>query len=463
MLLIGVSERGGRDYAPRVEGTLPPELRGSLYRNGPGLFERGGHRLRHLLDGDGLVQRLSFTDGRVRYQNAFVQTPKFGSERKAGKFLYGTWTTRRPGGFLRNIGGGVSHSQAGVTVYPVHGKVIARDEVGPTFELDPATLETKGSFPVVEAAPSVGFKAHGKLDPVSGEWLTAGQRFGRTMQLHVAVHEPSFRLKSHFAFASPRQVYVHDYFVTRSRIVFILHPCEFSPLPFLAGFRSFTDSLSWNPSVGNLLAVLSRSDGEVRFLDAPASFVWHTLNAFDSGDTIVGDFIGYDEPDHFIGKHAYAHTIMQGRAGLAEAPGRLRRYRIDLARGRVEEEVLDHADHEYPMLDWRVAMRRHRFGYFCSGGRVAFHSGLVRVDYETGDVARFDFGPSTQVGEPVFAPRPGGREDQGWLLSECLDGASRTSFFAVFDAEAVDAGPLARIWLTHHVPISFHGAWQGDI
>ena len=41
MTLLGATEEGGRDYAPEVEGAIPEGLRGSLYRNGPGRFERG--------------------------------------------------------------------------------------------------------------------------------------------------------------------------------------------------------------------------------------------------------------------------------------------------------------------------------------------------------------------------------------------------------------------------------------
>jgi carotenoid cleavage dioxygenase-like enzyme len=36
------------DYSPHIEGTLPPALQGTLYRNGPGLFDRGGLRKRML-------------------------------------------------------------------------------------------------------------------------------------------------------------------------------------------------------------------------------------------------------------------------------------------------------------------------------------------------------------------------------------------------------------------------------
>src|SRR5262249_33509256 len=80
LTLLGGSEQGGRDETPRVEGQVPASLAGSLYRNGPGLFERGGVPKPNLLDGDGLVQRLSFRDGSVRYQNRFVRTRKLAEE-----------------------------------------------------------------------------------------------------------------------------------------------------------------------------------------------------------------------------------------------------------------------------------------------------------------------------------------------------------------------------------------------
>src|SRR6516165_12154265 len=116
MALLGVSERGGRDEVPEIEGRIPQELCGSLYRNGPGLFERGGLRKPHLLDGDGLVQRLSLADGPAHYQNAFVRTPKFVAEEKAGTFHFTTWSMRPSGGLIPSLGGGPAHSQAGVTV-----------------------------------------------------------------------------------------------------------------------------------------------------------------------------------------------------------------------------------------------------------------------------------------------------------------------------------------------------------
>jgi all-trans-8'-apo-beta-carotenal 15,15'-oxygenase len=77
----------------------------------------------------------------------------------------------------------------------------------------------------------------------------------------------------------------------------------------------------------------------------------------------------------------------------------------------------------------------------------------------TGKREGFGFGPSHYVGEPIFASA-GPSEGEGWLLAQTLDGTTGKSFLAIFDARKVEAGPVARVLLDHHVPISFHGYWQ---
>ena len=460
MTLLGVSELGGRNYMPEIEGTLPADMSGVLYRNGPGLFERNGYRKQHLLDGDGLVQRLAIRDGKAHYSNAFVDTPKLQAEEEAGKYLHATWTTRRPGGVFSNLMGGDIESQAGVTVYPVNGKIAARDEGGATFLLDPKTLETQSTLPT--SAISGGYKAHAKLDPQTNEWILAGQGFGPTMSLYVSVYDSSLELASEFSFEAPRQVYIHDFFATKSSIIFVLHPCTFSPLGFMAGFNSVTDSLAFDASQGTVLAVVPKSGGDPQFFDVPGSYMWHALNAYDSGDEIIADFVGFDEPDHFIGDNPLFKQIMVGKWGNAESPGTIRRYVISRSTAKAREEILDAGNHEFPMTDPRVQLGKHKIGYYSYGGRGVVNSGIKRMNMETGQTQVFDFGAdNTHVGEPVFVARDekSGAVDDGWLIAQCLDAKSERTFFSVFDANAVDAGPLAKIWLTHHVPISFHGGW----
>ncbi len=117
---MGESLTTAYDYHAAKSGKPPPTLNGTLYRNGPGLFDRDGYRKRHLLDGDGMIQAFDFADGRVRNRNRFVRTEKFVEESRAGAFLYPTWTTLALS-WMDNVPAIPTVSQAGVMPVMWHG------------------------------------------------------------------------------------------------------------------------------------------------------------------------------------------------------------------------------------------------------------------------------------------------------------------------------------------------------
>src|SRR6187401_1723687 len=58
------------DYViDEVEGTVPVQLSGTLYRNGPGDNEIGGKPFAHLFDGHGLISQFAIEGGRIHYRN----------------------------------------------------------------------------------------------------------------------------------------------------------------------------------------------------------------------------------------------------------------------------------------------------------------------------------------------------------------------------------------------------------
>ena len=79
--------------------------------------------------------------------------------------------------------------------------------------------------------------------------------------------------------------------------------------------------------------------------------MWHSLNAFETEDSIVADFVGYQEPDHFIGEKAAFRLIMQGRQGLQQYAGTVRRYVINLRQRKIVEEAVSAENHEFPIVD----------------------------------------------------------------------------------------------------------------
>ena len=61
-------------------GSVPPELLGTLYRNGPGVLERGGQRVHHPFDGDGMITAIQFSAEGVSLTNRFVRTAGWKAE-----------------------------------------------------------------------------------------------------------------------------------------------------------------------------------------------------------------------------------------------------------------------------------------------------------------------------------------------------------------------------------------------
>jgi all-trans-8'-apo-beta-carotenal 15,15'-oxygenase len=49
----------------RIEGQIPAQLSGTLYRNGPALFENFGRRYEHWFDGDGAVGAVRLSGGKA--------------------------------------------------------------------------------------------------------------------------------------------------------------------------------------------------------------------------------------------------------------------------------------------------------------------------------------------------------------------------------------------------------------
>ncbi|HKZ18080.1 MAG TPA: carotenoid oxygenase family protein [Geobacteraceae bacterium] len=465
---LATSLREEYDYEARAEGKVPAELRGTLYRNGPGLFDRGGLRKRNILDGDGMVQAFRFHDGGVHYTNRFVRTAKFTAEAASGRFIYPSWSTQASGGFWANfLGAGRIKNQAGVTVYIWRGRLYAFDEMGLPYELDPGTLETIGESRLGLPDGLTTYAAHSKMDPVTGEWLHFGILYGFEPELHITVFTPAGRLKMHRKIPMPRYVYMHDWFVSNRHMIFSLHPAEIALWGFLLGRRSMAESLRWRPEHGNLIMVVNREgDGAPLVMETTACFMWHSINAHEKGREIIADFIGYRNPNHFIGADPVVSAVMAGRKGEHTFPGEVRRYLIDPASRTISQETLDHGNCEWPRVNELHRCQDYRFGYIAKARPGDFFwTSVCRIDMRSGREESYDFGEAVYCGEPVFVPVPNLRylsddEEAGWILTEVYDSHTKKSFLAVLRADRISDGPVATIHLRHHVPFSYHGWWS---
>lgn len=190
-------------------------------------------------------------------------------------------------------------------------------------------------------------------------------------------------------------------------------------------------------------------NADVRWFDVEPCYVFHPMNAYDDGDTVVLDVVRH--PKMFDTDHL----------GPNEGTTTLERWTVDLADGKVRESRIDDRGQEFPRVDERLVGKRHRYGYapaFDAGDMTDGSGTLLKHDLVGGDSVARNFGAGKALGEFVFQPSsPGAAEDDGVLMGYVYDRPTDRSALAILDARTLE--DVASIQLPHRVPAGFHGNW----
>ena len=93
-----------------------------------------------------------------------------------------------------------------------------------------------------------------------------------------------------------------------------------------------------------------------------------------------------------------------------------------------------------------------------------FFDSIAHIDHQTGQKNVYRFADGDAPGEPVFVPRSvHAAEGDGFLVTTVYRGRENRSDFVVFDAAAVDRGPIASAAVPRRVPFGFHGNWRPSL
>jgi all-trans-8'-apo-beta-carotenal 15,15'-oxygenase len=451
---LGVSEPLPleHDYPLReCGGALPEQLRGTLYRNGPGRWEDYRHRpLRHLFDGDGMVSRFSITDEGVRYRNRFVRTRHYRG--KGGTRHLGT---PAPGGWLANMLAPTPPNLANTNVVMHASKLLALWEGGPPHELDPTTLQTLGPRRFGGKLRWIGtYSAHPGVCPRTGEMYNFGVELCPYPHLRIYATSASGKLRHERSVRLPYTAMVHDFAITKSRLVFFISPLVVDLLPVVLGHKTIGEALRYRPEKGSLVILVDRNANRTRIIETEPELHFHLSNAYNHGGDVVIDAITYAEGNNLVTAISDFRT-----RSLHEAPSAFTRFTIT-PKGRVKRELISDTVCEFPRHHPGYEGLAHRFSYIASRHRLStLYDGITKIDLQNQSEHTYRAGePGNSYCEPVFAPRPGGAgEDDGWILTVEYQAAVDRSRLVVFDARDLTAGPCYTAALDHHLPQGFHG------
>jgi all-trans-8'-apo-beta-carotenal 15,15'-oxygenase len=449
-----------------IEGAVPDWLRGTFFRNGPGRLDVGGEKFGHWFDGDGLICKFSFRADGVHFANRFVRTPKFLRETALNRIDCRGFGTQRPGGLLANFLRPPANP-ANTSIVWHGGHLLALNEGGHPFALNPDSLETLGEFDYSgELSQFNMFSAHGKIHPRTGQYFNFGMsivginRQGIQPGLSIYRISPSGKLEKKKTISVDCFPFCHDFALTDKHAVFFLSSIRVEHLgKIILGSRTMADCTHFDASAPMQIIVvdLDSLDVVLRTQTAPGAVV-HFGNSWEDDRYIHIDAMFIDNFDANDKLKDIWHADALGG-------GKFIRYKIELASGSTVAAPVCDVECEFPQWDNRKTGSPHRLIYAAAvlQGDNSFFNGVARVDVENGGMQVIKLPAGCFASEPMFVARPGSSaEDDGVLLDVVYNATSQNSELWVMDAAKI-SDVVAKVMLPHHIPHQFHGCFTNQL
>jgi carotenoid cleavage dioxygenase len=415
----------------KVTGSIPSELDGRYVRNGANPLSGTSD---HPFFGDGMIHGVRLRDGKAEwYRNRYVQTP----------FITNPSVDILDPSVMMDM----TSSKANTHVVGHAGKILALEEGHFPYVLD-GELTTVGP---TDFGGVLGgsFTAHPKICPVTGELLAFGYSALEPYLRYLRVSADGELVQTeNITVGGPTMM--HDFNITQNYVVFMDLPAVFNMELAMSGEMP----IRWDDNYPARLGVMPRNgtDAQVKWYDINPCYVFHPMNSYEEGDTIVLDVARFS--------HMWRESAMD-----FPAP-ELWRWTIDTNTGQVREEQVDDRSAEFPRVADSVIGLKHRYGYMMAMSLDASpddpmnsSGAILKYDRQTDERTEIELGRGRMGGEPVFVPSANPKdEDDGYLMTFVYDAQSDTSQFVIMDAATMDNTPVASIDLPR-IPNGFHGSW----
>jgi all-trans-8'-apo-beta-carotenal 15,15'-oxygenase len=448
-----------------IEGEIPPELAGTLFRNGAGLLDINGERLHHPFDGDGMISRITFINGRAHFRNRFVQTPGYLAERKAGKILYrGVFGTQKSGGWLANIFDFKLKNIANTNVIYWGKKLLALWEAAEPYLLNPQTLETLGNeyFNGV-LSKGEAFSAHPRIDP-NGTLVNFAIKPGLSTTITIFELNKNGEITSKKNHNVPGFCFIHDFVITENYCIFFQNPVNFNPIPFALGICGAAECIKIQKNQPTKIIIIPRKTQteNVKVLETKAGFIFHHVNAFELENEIIVDSICYESLTEVEPNSDYRKTDFE-----KNSPPQLWRFNLNLSNNKVQNQLIDPRPTEFPTIHPNYMGKSYRYLYSAAAHQSTVNAPLqaiFKVDLESGTKQLWSAAPRGFVGEPIFVPRPNSQqEDDGWIIFVVYNAENHRSEIVILDGQNLEKGRIAKLHLKHHIPYGLHGSFTPEI
>jgi all-trans-8'-apo-beta-carotenal 15,15'-oxygenase len=445
-----------------ISGAIPAELKGTLYRNGPGRLTRGKQRVGHWFDGDGAILAVHFQDGSASAVYQYVQTEGYLAESKADKYLYPNYGMTAPGAFWNNALKPVKNS-ANTSVLALEDRLLALWEGGVPHSLDLANLSTLGADNLGDTLKDLPFSAHPKVDLATGEIFNIGVSAGKDSKLHLYKCDAMGKIKQTNSLPLSGLPLIHDFVLAGDYLVFFLSPVRVNVLPVLLGQKAYSEAMEWKPQLGTEIWICDRHKlSLIAQGETDPWFQWHYTNGYvDGNGAIVTEFVRYED----FQTNQYLKEVATGNT-KTPAKGTLWQGIIEPQTAKVIkiEQLLD-CHCEFPTVapqnvgqDWRYTyLATHRQSDIDISQELL--TAIAKYDRQTGKLSVVDLGANMYPSEPIYVPQTKDSET-GWLITVVYNSDRDLSEVRIYNSDRLENEPTCTLALPSVIPPGFHGTWK---
>lgn len=445
-----------------IEGAIPDDINGTLYRTAPGESERFGVQFKHVFDGDAFVSGYSIRDGKVWLDARFINSPERVKEQAADKMMYSEFGTLAPDSAKRAN----NKNQPSVNIIPWDGRLLGLSEGGHPTAVNPQDLSFQTYWDFHGTLPkNVNFTAHPKYDPATGEGFAYGMEQGPSMALCVFRMNPEDGTVTMLHKVPQKGFFMlHDMFITKNHFVFAIPPVKYNLGALLSGKVTVAKAIKYFENEPLRFIILKRDGtGKPITITQPGNMVFHNGNAFEKDGKIIVDC--FLQPDGYV-LEALQSLDQNGDMPSVEQPPQFTRFELDPVKAEVVGRTVLAEDQDFPRFDIRQSGQEARHLYVGEGDLddvdpLRF-ARIVRHDFGGGSSVAATVKDSQTFGEPVFIPKASGaeKEDNGWILDLMYDGDRNETALEIRDAATLEL--QARAWTGQHFPLGFHGNFMPD-
>lgn len=439
-----------------IEGSIPDDIAGTLYRTAPGESERFGVKFKHAFDGDAFVSGYSIRDGKVWLDARFVNSPERIKEQAAGKMMYSEFGTLAPDSTKPS-----NKNQPSVNIIPWDGRLLGLSEGGHPTAINAQDMSFQTYWDFHGTLPkNVNFTAHPKYDTETGEGFAYGMEQGPSMALCVFRMNPEDGTLTMLHKVPQKGFFMlHDMFITKNHFVFAIPPVKYNLGTLFSGKVTVAQAIKYFENEPLRFVILKRDGtGKPITITQPGNMVFHNGNAFEKDGKIVVD--SFLQSDGYV-LEALQSIDQYGNLPSNEQPSKFTRFVLDLEKAEVASRTELGEDQDFPRFDIRQSGLEARTLYVGEGDLddvdpLRF-ARIVRHNFAGGAEASATVNDAQSFGEPVFIPKATGpaSEDNGWILNLLYDADRNETALDIRDAATLEL--QARAWTGQHFPLGFHG------